>query len=149
MVRCPKCGTKNPDHAKGCVKCGENLTNIQKNDKSSNNKIIAVIAIVVIIAIVGVVASGMLSTNTTDNVVVKDNSEVVTPVADNQTDNNTSDSNSDESESGEYWASSKTDKFHLPTCEWAEKISGNNKIVYHSRDDAIEDGKIPCSVCNP
>ena len=49
----------------------------------------------------------------------------------------------------EYWASAKAEKFHLPTCEWAEKISDDNKIIYQSRDDAIEDGKVPCGACNP
>ena len=40
-------------------------------------------------------------------------------------------------------------KFHYPSCEWAQKISDANKIVYHSRDDAVADGKVPCTACNP
>ena len=48
-----------------------------------------------------------------------------------------------------YWASANSDKFHYPSCEWAQKISGKNKVVFHSRDEAISSGYSPCSVCNP
>ena len=151
MIRCPKCGTKNPDDAKGCGECGAVLPTKDAKPKSSNKTmIIAVIAIIVIVAIVGVVASGMFSSNTQNTAQSNVASEVVTPDADDTSSNDVSSSSDDESStSSEYWASAKTDKFHLPTCEWAEKISDANKVVYHSRDDAIEDGKVPCSVCNP
>lgn len=153
MVKCPKCGHINPDTAKGCGKCAYEFTESDKasnskvsNSKSSNTMIIVVIAIVVIIAVVGVFASGMLSSSDTS---ADDNSQTVAPIVENDTsDVDTQQSNSDDS-AAEYWASAKTDKFHLPTCEWAEKISEDNKIVYTSRDDAISDGKQPCSVCNP
>lgn len=143
LVRCPKCNHRNPDNAKGCSNCGAELPVKQSKSNSSNTKIIAVVAIIVIIAIVGVVASGMLSNTPNDNVNVDDKSNVVSPVANN----NTSDSNS--SGHTEYWASAKAEKFHLPTCEWAQKISDSNKVVYQSRNDAIEDGKVPCTACNP
>ena len=153
MVKCPECGHINPDKATGCGNCGADLPKVDKeasdvkssNKKSSNNMIIAVIAIVVIIAIVGVFASGMFSSHDASG----SSSQSVAPTADNNTSSvNTQNSNSHNS-ANEYWASSKTGKFHLPTCEWAEKISDNNKIVYQSRNDAIADGKQPCSVCNP
>ena len=48
-----------------------------------------------------------------------------------------------------YWASSNSDKFHKPSCEWAQKISSKNKVVFHSKDEAISSGYQPCSVCNP
>ena len=48
-----------------------------------------------------------------------------------------------------FWASSNSGKFHKPSCEWAQKISGKNKVVFHSRDEAISSGYSPCSVCNP
>lgn len=48
-----------------------------------------------------------------------------------------------------YWASSNSDKFHYPSCEWAQKISGRNKVVFHSRDEAISSGYQPCQVCGP
>ena len=152
MVKCPECGYINPDGATGCGECGADLPKVDKeapntkspNKKSSNTMIIAIIAIVVIIAIVDVFASGMLTGNSSGG-----NSQSVAPIVDkNTSDVNTQNSSSHNSAS-EFWASSKTDKFHLPTCEWAEKISNNNKVVYHSRDDAIADGKQPCTVCNP
>ena len=68
-----------------------------------------------------------------------------------ETSNVTSDAPAQDSssDSGEYWASAKSDKFHRPDCEWAQKISSKNKKVYHSRDDAIAAGNVPCEVCNP
>ena len=48
-----------------------------------------------------------------------------------------------------YVCSQKSDKFHLPDCEWAQKINPKNKITYNSRDAAVADGRIPCQVCNP
>ena len=154
MVKCPECGHINPDTAEGCGNCGKDLPKVDKKasdvksstKKSSNTMIIAVIAIVVIIAIVGVFASGMFSSHDTSG----SSSQSVAPTVDNNTTSsvNTQNSSSHNSAS-EYWASAKTDKFHLPTCEWAEKISDNNKVVYQSRNDAIADGKQPCSVCNP
>ena len=48
-----------------------------------------------------------------------------------------------------YVCSRKSDKFHLPDCEWAQKINPKNKITYNSRDAAVADGRIPCQVCNP
>ena len=155
LIKCPNCGFENPDTATGCGDCGEPLpkkevksqpkkeSQSKAKSNSSNTKIIAVVAIIVIIAIVGVVASGMLSNTPSDNVNVDDKSNVVSPVADNNT------SDKDSSSHTEYWASAKAEKFHLPTCEWAQKISDSNKIVYQSRNDAIEDGKVPCTACNP
>ena len=54
-----------------------------------------------------------------------------------------------ESSSETYWASSNSDKFHNPSCEWAQKISGKNKVVFHSRDEALNAGYQPCQVCSP
>ncbi|WP_296863011.1 Ada metal-binding domain-containing protein [uncultured Methanobrevibacter sp.] len=48
-----------------------------------------------------------------------------------------------------FWASSNSDKFHKPSCEWAQKISSKNKVVFHSKDEALNAGYSPCSVCNP
>ena len=63
-------------------------------------------------------------------------------------DDSSSDSSSSSSGST-YWASSSSGKFHNPSCEWAQKISSKNKVVFHSRDEAISSGYQPCSVCNP
>ena len=53
------------------------------------------------------------------------------------------------SSSATYWASSNSNKFHNPSCEWAQKISSRNKVVFHSRDEAINSGYQPCQVCSP
>ena len=153
MVKCDNCGTENSSDAVRCKKCGESFDS--KKGGSSNTKIIAIVVIIIVIAIVGVFASGILT-----KAPAQSDAQVVapqqTPVANNTTSvsNNTtatSDSNSasSSSESSTYVASAKTDKFHRPDCEWAQKISGSNKITYSSRDQAIAAGKTPCSVCNP
>ena len=142
MVKCPKCGEVLTENDKTCPVCGYQLSSVKES--KFNNKILAVIAIIVVIAIVGVLASGMFSTdNSSGDVSVNDNSDSVKNVKEDSSNSNST------SASSEYWASAKTDKFHLPTCEWAEKISEDNKIIYTSREDAIADGKEPCGVCNP
>lgn len=140
MDKCPSCGAEVKASDKRCSKCGADLT---KKTNSSSKLIIGVVAVIIIVAIVGAFASGVFNTNAPDKV-VKDNSEVETvhPVSDNNSDSNSS-------ANTEYWASAKAEKFHTPDCEWAQKISDNNKVIYHSREDAIEDGKVPCGVCNP
>ena len=140
MYECPSCGAEVKASDKRCSKCGADLT---KKTNSSSKLIIGVVAVIVIVAIVGAFASGVFNTNA-PGTVVKDNSEVETvhPVSDNNSDSNSS-------ANTEYWASAKAEKFHTPDCEWAQKISDNNKVIYHSREDAIEDGKVPCGVCNP
>ena len=153
MVKCDKCGTENSSDAVRCKKCGESFDS--KKGGSSNTKIIAIVAIIVVIAIVGVFASGILTKAPAQNdaqVVAPQQSPVAnntTSVSNNTTSTSDSNSASSSSESSTYVASAKTDKFHRPDCEWAQKISGSNKITYSSRDQAIAAGKTPCSVCNP
>ena len=139
MDKCPNCGASVTKSDKRCSKCGAKLESA-KSSNSSSKLIICVVAAIIIIAIVGVFASGILSNNDAQSAPVSssNDAQVVNPT------------NSDDSSSSSvYWASSKTDKFHKPTCEWAQKIGDSNKIVYDSRDKAIADGKTPCSVCNP
>jgi len=51
----------------------------------------------------------------------------------------------------EYWASSKSSKhlYHLPTCEWAQKIKAENKVVFASKAEAEAQGYKPCGTCKP
>lgn len=63
--------------------------------------------------------------------------------------NDKSSSSSSSSSGDTYWASSSSGKFHKPSCEWAQKISGKNKVVFHSKDEALNAGYSPCQVCNP
>jgi hypothetical protein len=46
-------------------------------------------------------------------------------------------------------ASKNSRIFHKPDCRWAKNISPKNLISYNSRDEAIGDGKKPCSTCKP
>ena len=148
MVKCPKCGEILAEDAVRCSKCGALLSNESTSKtKGSYNKIIAVIAIVVIIAIVGVLASGMFSNDNSGNDTQVEKTDTAEPIKE---DTSSSSNDSDASASTtEYWASAKAGKFHLPSCEWAQKISEDNKIIYQSREDAIADGKEPCGACNP
>ena len=129
LVKCPNCGKMVKD-SKLCSKCGADL---HKGSRISSKAIIAAVVVVAILA-VAVFASGILTPQDDEPVLVSQD-----PDNDAEVSNATA----------EYWASAKAEKFHLPTCEWAQKISDSNKIVYSSRDDAIADGKVPCGACNP
>ncbi len=51
--------------------------------------------------------------------------------------------------SQEYWGSVRSDKFHYPSCRWAQRISPGNLVVFHSRQEAFSAGYVPCKVCRP
>ena len=144
MDYCPNCGAKVSSSDKRCKKCGHELKN------NSSKLIIGVIIAVVIIAIAGILASGMFSQDINDSTVA-DTSNNQNSVSEDISNDDSSSKSSDKSSSGDtvYWASAKTDKFHLPTCEWGQKIDDSNKIVFNSREDALASGREPCSVCNP
>lgn len=138
MPKCPNCGTIVDASDKRCSKCGLLLN---KKSKISSKLIIGIVIAVVIIAIAGAFASGMFNSHTSDTTSSqKTQVETVEPISEND---------SSSSANTEYWASAKAEKFHTPDCEWAQKISESNKIIYQSRDDAIADGKVPCGACNP
>ena len=48
-----------------------------------------------------------------------------------------------------YVASSKSNKFHEPSCSQAGRIKDSNKITFSSRDEAINSGYSPCGICHP
>jgi len=52
-------------------------------------------------------------------------------------------------QAGEYWGSLKSNKYHYPSCEWAQRIKSDNLIVFHSPQEAIVAGYVPCKVCRP
>ena len=131
MDECPKCGASVSPSDKRCRKCGEEIKS------KYNMKLISIVIVVIIIAIVCVFASGIFSNDSNVNV-------------SNSTDNNSSNITVSQDDSGVvFWASKNATKFHKPNCEWAQKISESNKIVYHSREAAITDGREPCNECNP
>lgn len=53
------------------------------------------------------------------------------------------------SSSESYVGSANSDKFHDPSCTYANKIKDENKVSFSSKDDAIDSGYHSCSYCNP
>jgi endonuclease YncB( thermonuclease family) len=47
------------------------------------------------------------------------------------------------------WGSAKSNIYHYPWCEWAQKISSRNLIIWDRPSDAIADGYRGCYVCYP
>ena len=45
--------------------------------------------------------------------------------------------------------SKKSDKYHYPSCRWAEKILPQNEIWFSSSEEARRAGYVPCGVCKP
>ncbi len=50
---------------------------------------------------------------------------------------------------GNYVGSIESDKYHYPSCRWAEKILKENEIWFDTINEAKEQGYKPCGVCNP
>jgi beta-lactamase superfamily II metal-dependent hydrolase len=43
----------------------------------------------------------------------------------------------------------KSNKYHYPSCQWAEKIKPSNEIWFTGSADARAHGYVPCGVCHP
>lgn len=52
-------------------------------------------------------------------------------------------------DSGKYVGSLESDKYHLPGCRFAEKITAENEIWFDTEEEAVATGYKPCGVCNP
>jgi len=50
---------------------------------------------------------------------------------------------------GRFVGSSQSNKYHLPDCVWARKISPANLVTFKSPEEAQRRGYVPCKVCNP
>lgn len=50
---------------------------------------------------------------------------------------------------GSYVGSVNSDKFHYPSCSYANRIKSSNIITFSSRDDALSSGYSPCKSCCP
>jgi len=61
----------------------------------------------------------------------------------------TSDDASSQQPSGDYIGSAGSEVFHRHWCLAVEKIAPDNRIVYRSRQEAIQAGKRPCQKCLP
>ena len=51
--------------------------------------------------------------------------------------------------SAEFWASKNSDKYHQPSCKWAQKINPGNLVKFKTPEEAIKAGYKPCKVCQP
>jgi methylphosphotriester-DNA--protein-cysteine methyltransferase len=45
--------------------------------------------------------------------------------------------------------SKNSDKYHDPSCEWAQKISPQNLVAFEDAEEAAVAGYVPCKVCKP
>ena len=48
-----------------------------------------------------------------------------------------------------YVASVNSDKYHYPSCDYAQNILEENRVYYETASQAESAGKQPCSVCRP
>ena len=48
-----------------------------------------------------------------------------------------------------YVGSAKSNKYHYPTCKWAQKIKSENLVTFKSAKEALAAGYVPCKVCKP
>lgn len=48
-----------------------------------------------------------------------------------------------------YIGNANTKKFHYPTCSSVSDMKESNKVAIRSREDAINQGYVPCKRCNP
>jgi methylphosphotriester-DNA--protein-cysteine methyltransferase len=48
-----------------------------------------------------------------------------------------------------YVVPAKSNKYHHPSCRWAQKFRSENLASFRSAKDALAAGYIPCKVCNP
>ena len=55
----------------------------------------------------------------------------------------------DKAYNGEYIGNARSHKFHRPDCRWAKKIGPVNRVSFKSRQEAINQGYVPCKVCKP
>lgn len=53
------------------------------------------------------------------------------------------------SSQGRYVGSIDSDKYHYPSCRFAEEILPENEIWFNSEEDAKAQGYVPCGVCKP
>ena len=152
--------THNHNYSRNELKAEKNEVHNDKKPEEGDgmDKKTLVLGIVAIVAILVIALAffGTVMNNTSSD--LQGTSQVSSSSGDNAavstSGNNTSEKSVSSSNTGKssgtvYWASVKTDKFHKPSCEWAQKISDDNKIVYNSRQEALNSGKQPCDVCNP
>ena len=45
--------------------------------------------------------------------------------------------------------STESDKFHHPSCRWAQNIQDAHRLVFATREAALAEGRVPCGTCAP
>ncbi|MCX5782600.1 MAG: YHYH domain-containing protein [Elusimicrobia bacterium] len=50
---------------------------------------------------------------------------------------------------GELVGSVNSNKYHYPSCQWANKIKPSNRITFSSPAEAQSRGYVPCKMCRP
>lgn len=45
--------------------------------------------------------------------------------------------------------SKNSDKYHVLTCKWAERIKPENRRYFASVEEAQKAGYVPCKICKP
>ena len=50
---------------------------------------------------------------------------------------------------GKYVGSVNSDKYHKPSCEWAQKILPKNEVWFDTAEQARQAGYKPCKTCRP
>lgn len=58
-------------------------------------------------------------------------------------------SHSSSSGTGSYVGNANSGKFHIASCGSVSKMSEGNKVFFSSRDEAVNQGYVPCKRCNP
>jgi hypothetical protein len=48
-----------------------------------------------------------------------------------------------------YVGNAHTHKFHYEWCRYVDRMNDSNKIYFEDREDAIDQGYVPCKVCQP
>lgn len=48
-----------------------------------------------------------------------------------------------------YVVTKKSNKYHHPSCRWAQKFRSKNMVTFRSANDALGAGYVPCKVCKP
>jgi micrococcal nuclease len=49
----------------------------------------------------------------------------------------------------EFWASKNSNKYHYPSCRWAQKIKPDNLVKFSTPEQAAKAGYQSCKVCGP
>jgi len=52
-------------------------------------------------------------------------------------------------DAGIYIGNKRSYKFHRQDCKWVKKMSSDNRVFFKSRQKAVNQGYVPCKVCNP